>query len=423
MNLFQFTTSAFSNSNHYFLGGVFLLLVVLLMFTGRDFGQREHISVLTFLPYVALLSRRAQNNLKNISFVLEFCIGVMAGIGFALKPYYVIIALLGLGYLWFKKQRSWLSWGEAYGAICVCVLYSIVVFVYSPQYLTDVIPFISKVYWGFEDSMLTVLSKHRVLLAMFLICSFALPFMPLRAAPHLVLIYFYVFGFFFAAIWQSKGYSYHFYPVWVFLSLWYILAFLEVLKSHALVNSHMPFVKKNIITMVLSFSLSILIVTRMMWLFDWYVSDHSDMGGRGKIYTRIIDHINSHDNVETKLFSLATHPFPGFPMSSYANAEWVGDSNARTALPAIAKNRKRAVPDPVMLEVERQEREWVLNIMMNAQPDIILLDIGKYKHGIRSFEFNILDFYLEEQEFRDVWGQYKKVKDIGRIRVYERAAL
>lgn len=80
-----------------------IAIFTLIVFTLNDFGQREHIFVLLFLPYFFLRWNRWEGlEIKARDAIL---VGISAGIGVLLKPHFVII-LAATELYWFVTKRN-----------------------------------------------------------------------------------------------------------------------------------------------------------------------------------------------------------------------------------------------------------------------------------------------------------------------------
>ena len=71
-------------------GPVFAITgVALLVLPAADIGQREHLLVAAFLPYLVLLARSMEG--KSAPWAVQVLVAILAAIGCALKPRYVIV--------------------------------------------------------------------------------------------------------------------------------------------------------------------------------------------------------------------------------------------------------------------------------------------------------------------------------------------
>ena len=105
---------------------------LLLVAVGGVFGQREHILLILILPYAfsacgELEGRRAPKPLAIAS-------GVMAGVGFAIKPFFVLILMTTE--LLLAWRRGWSEWKrpEALAILSVFSAYAATLILWTPEY-------------------------------------------------------------------------------------------------------------------------------------------------------------------------------------------------------------------------------------------------------------------------------------------------
>jgi hypothetical protein len=190
---------------------VLLLLVALFPLAVADFGQREHLLLALVLPYLCVSAVRATG--RAVPAREALAAGMAAGLGLALKPFYVPLWLAVEVYL-AAGRRARAPWRrpEAVAIGGVLVVYSVVVVVLFPDYLPLAVR-LGPVYASLLRQPLAAMvwSAEGVLplLAIAAIAAArpagewgALGRMLLLAAAASLL----------AVLLQGKGWSYHYYP-------------------------------------------------------------------------------------------------------------------------------------------------------------------------------------------------------------------
>lgn len=114
----------------------------------HDFGQREHLFIVLATPFILVRLFRIQSGLINDRSSFLAIIGFFAGMGAALKPYFIVVILVGeLALLLKSRKRSIWICPELFGFIFFGLLYTLF-FACSPQirtnYLEVLAPLISK---------------------------------------------------------------------------------------------------------------------------------------------------------------------------------------------------------------------------------------------------------------------------------------
>lgn len=113
--------------------------VILLLMPVVAFGQREHLFLMLTLPYLLLAACRLDKISIRPSFAL--LVGLMAGIGFSIKPFFLPTLLL-IELLLVLRQKKFWGWVriESVMASLLIVLYVLSVIVFFPMYWQVVLP-------------------------------------------------------------------------------------------------------------------------------------------------------------------------------------------------------------------------------------------------------------------------------------------
>jgi hypothetical protein len=134
---------------------------VLLLLPGIEFGQREHLLVAAALPYLALLARARQGEPEPP--VTAFLAGVLAALGCALKPSYVVAFLLVE--LLARWRGGRLIRIATLSAATTLGLYGLGVLVFCPAFLDNAVPLALALYGGTDSPCWQIVLESRVLLA------------------------------------------------------------------------------------------------------------------------------------------------------------------------------------------------------------------------------------------------------------------
>ena len=142
-------------------GGVFVqrlpvftvIGVALLVLPAADLGQREHLLVAAFLPYLVLYASSLRHRTSGL--MVAIAAGVLAGLGCALKPRYigVFAALEGLALLY--GLRPWRVMPLAAGVTLMG--YAGLVTTLCPAYLQRAVPMALALYGATDVPFLTLL--------------------------------------------------------------------------------------------------------------------------------------------------------------------------------------------------------------------------------------------------------------------------
>lgn len=137
----------------------------LLLLPGADFGQREHLLVAGFIPYLALFAEGLDGwtASRNASLAEGMCAGAYTALFCALKPLYAACFLILECMMLFPGRRLWRPM-PIVAALTLCA-YGLLVVVLSPAYLKQAVPMALALYGATDVSFGELLSDSALLLA------------------------------------------------------------------------------------------------------------------------------------------------------------------------------------------------------------------------------------------------------------------
>jgi hypothetical protein len=192
------------------------VLVVYLIVPLSEFGQRECLLLYLVMPYFLLISARLSDQKTSLRFSL--LIGVLAGIGFSIKPFFLIaFMLVELLYLYRSNQRQITLWAnfrpETICLALVGLLYLVWVMRMYPDYIDIVVPIARRFYYTFMgEPWSRVLLADLTLYSAFILILYTTPLIkdPYPALTHPLSVA--LIGFLLAYAWQQIPWYYHLYP-------------------------------------------------------------------------------------------------------------------------------------------------------------------------------------------------------------------
>ncbi|MDB4439825.1 hypothetical protein OAF98_02210 [Planctomicrobium sp.] len=385
--------------------------------TYKDFGQRDSLALMFCLPYFCLAA--AKRDGTKYSLLESITAGLMAGMGLSLKPYFLLVPVL-VELVTFKRwdwKRHFRP--ETYAVVFFMFAYVGFLFMFVQEYLFEAVPMIKQIYWGFETSSWTLMMYSAEELSITFICLTML--FGQKSNVTLVKVMFAVaLGFLVSYFVQNKGYSYHQSPfrgsLFIAVSVW--------------ISSLSQNYSERKLKAFLQVTLICLVVISVNRTGNWFLSYNSFFEGGSTGNTQrgtpaeqseLIARVNKHARSK-KFLAFSTHPYPGFPTAAYVDAEWASRTNSRVFLPAVAKLRSMNLPkdDERLVFAETMERKFAFRDL-SQQADVILVDSAQDKHGLFGVQFDILEFYREDPQFRELWRAYNEVEQIGATRVFVRS--
>src|SRR5262249_23554986 len=110
-----------------------LLCIALFPLAGVDFGEREHLVIALHLPFVFLVVARARG--RWVPDLEEACIGLLTGLGVALKPHF---GLVWLALEWLRRRGAAPDRGHLTPATAAVLtslaLYLVGIVAFTPEY-------------------------------------------------------------------------------------------------------------------------------------------------------------------------------------------------------------------------------------------------------------------------------------------------
>ena len=123
-----------------------------------EFGQREQILLALFMPYVLAVGTSA---VETLSIVERIALGLSAGLGICFKPHHMLtLAGLELFLVLYRRslRRAWAP--EALATIGAGLIYVGAVCVFTPTYITVVMPLLTDTYWALGQHTFANMTFH-----------------------------------------------------------------------------------------------------------------------------------------------------------------------------------------------------------------------------------------------------------------------
>lgn len=196
------------------------MLLATVLITIGDFAQREHLTLIAAIPYALLIARRAAG--QPVSWQLALATALLATPMFALKHYFALIPILLEIWLIWHLRRQWRPLRiETIALVLGALAYAAAILVFTPHYLTDMVPGLRLAYGDLRMSVRTILLNPMTLLlatSLFYFWHFRRELQPVAQAMLLVAA-----AFLIAYILQTKGWTYQFTPIMAALFLTQLL--------------------------------------------------------------------------------------------------------------------------------------------------------------------------------------------------------
>lgn len=388
-----------------------VLTVLLFPFIGYSFGQEEHLMLCLALPYLFAVAGRMQG--RALSRRAALVIGLMAGLGFAMKPLY------GLGWLaaelvlavaigWKRAVRA-----ESVACVAVLVLYPLVVLLLLPEYLR-VASWAAQVYFAFHPTPLAriILSSSVVFVAAAILVHVAAGRRDASAARSVVLAFLLAcVAIVFA---QGKGWTYHWYPA---LCSALLLAYLVVTDLVDRLEAS-PAARRT--ALLLAAAIPLLVGGRVLRVD---AERYATLAGDPYHLPAMLDVVERFAP-RGPIMVFSTTMQIGFPLVSYSGAAWTSRFATLWLLPGLyAGTTSTGRPFPYhpldsIASLERYLLDSVYEDMQRSPPALLVID--RYPPSGRMMGFNYLEYFGRDPRIRSLYDGFELVAEIDRYLVYAR---
>ena len=173
-------------------------------------GQREQLALIAAVPYAALMA--ARRNGRQVSLFLGIAVGIGAGLGFALKHYFLIVPFLLELWLAVSQRRSWTPFRpETWAMAAVGAAYASTTLIFAPAFLSEALPLIRLGYGGSGATSFGQLFQPGLVIGLAILAMLLACWRRLDDLSSALLIA--AAGFGAAYFIQAKGWHYHSIPL------------------------------------------------------------------------------------------------------------------------------------------------------------------------------------------------------------------
>ncbi len=393
--------------------GLFILLPVV----GYDFAQREHLMMILVLPYLVLATARATG--RQPGGPIPWLVGVLAGLGLAIKPQFALLWLSVEGTL--VVRRGWRAAirPEGLAIVTIGLVYAVALLTITPDYLLW-IRRITSVYYGAGGAPIGILaSEFGSIFTALAVLGLLMARPTGDARRRLELIGTANVALLAIAILQLKGYSYQFYPP---LALALMTMGWLVVDRPSLESGRAPRVV-GVIGAVLLVVVSLIAILRGLESIAW----RGNPGATDTPYGRLIRASREHATGES-VFVFSPAVATGFPMVNYAGVGWASRHPALLFLPGCypAGPGSGSGPDVAlhapnrMSASERFLFDDVIDKLLTDQPTLLFVDEAGTPLAYDGRRFDYLAYYAQDPRFARFLSDYEPLNRIDQFRLYRR---
>lgn len=387
-----------------------LLTYAFIAGVGFEFGQREHLSLVLVFPFVLLVARLI--DAPGPAGREDVLAGVLAGIGFAIKPHF-LLALLPLQLYALVRRRRVLLGPAHVALMAMLVVYGLAVLLLEPDYLALARLSADTYARMSQESPIALMKLPPALFsAGAILVAFLIPrSAPLREACRVLALG--AAGFLCAVLVQAKGWTYHWIPA-ITLS-----AALLTLSAWSGLVRLFPRLRSPAATTVALAAAAILLLVPALGKLD-----DADVHRQGMQHTayrlpEMIDLVERHANGKT-IAALSTNMQAAFPLVGYTDVRWGLRFNSLWLLPGAYPeytpgSRVQYHPLDSMPPAERYMFDSVIADLVRTPPAILIVD--RIPPGYRLLGFDYLTYFGRDPRFAALLQSYHEIQPIERYRI------
>ncbi len=207
------------------------MIAIFLFLLPNTFGQREQITLILIMPYLLLTNNRLSN--ETVNFWIVLIVGIMAGIGFSIKPHFLIPLIL-IEFTMIIKQKNFFTWirTETITIALILIVYLVSIFIIAPEYIVKIVPFCLQYYYIAYPffSAITFRLSPWIFWLIISIC-----FILLRHKSHyknfLDILFIACVGFIIVYFIQRQYWAYHYLPAYALMTLLSLTLLFELLVN------------------------------------------------------------------------------------------------------------------------------------------------------------------------------------------------
>lgn len=377
------------------------MLVASLCISVYEFGQREQQALLALIPYTLLLARRVEG--KSTGWALTLGVAVMAAPMIALKHYFIVAPVLLELWLVWCLRRQWRPLRiETLVLALGAVSYGAAVLVFTPQYLTDMVPVLKLAYGGMQMEPLYIVMNWMtvsLMLGALYLWHFRRELSP--AAQAVVLL---TAAFAIAYFLQFKGWGYHKDPVTACLFL--------ALLLHISQRPTQPRLRWSEAVAAGAILVTTLVLNPVV-------------GSYQNPYSSVINELLDDAEPGMTAMMMTSKATRIWPMVDLKGLKWPSRYYHFWMMPSVANGLASGKPlEPQLADFAARVRLQTVDDLVCNPPDILIADAASVdSNSMAEFHaFDMLAFFEEEPKFAALMESYAAYAKAGPFTAYHRVA-
>ncbi len=385
-----------------------------LLLPSSDFGQREHLSVMLIMPYLFLSAMRIEG--KSCKLIILIISGLMAGIGFAIKPHFVLPWLVVMALVGYQKRSLRVVLQTENLSISLFMFcYIIMALILNFDYFQFVLPLDYHFYLNYRHSpFILLLTDPLTLFVLFCLLTNLLQLRQKKSCYLAILQIFFLanLSYLFLYFIQKQDWYYHLLPSLMFSSICLILNVHELIQR---ISGNKQFQ----IGLSLNLLLSILMGSFLLALCcTWNLAHLAQRSDPNYVINQFLSELRTINQGPFMVISTSMEP-----NGSLLNYSGLSSSSRFPALWLLSGSLKlQNQQDPASQKLAQQGLELTRNIiiedLLRDPPNIVLIDDNPNKKYFGEYEFDYVRFLEQDPRFRKLWRDYRPKSRINNYVIY-----
>jgi len=398
-------------------------IVALIVPFPEQVAQREMLAAALIFPYT-LLAARTITGVAGPRSLRIWC-GLLAGIGFAIKPFFLAAWLATEAVVVLRTGIAALRRPETLTLVISQVAYAVSVLTLTPQYVTRMVPMAAEFYGAYGRSRrgIVAASDVRSFTASALLACLSPAWLK---TTHEAAAFAQVFGasslgWMFCFVAQGKGWKYHLLPALVYAAVAVAAMFVLVLEALRTIarDSTALRVRKALLIVPL--------IVGSVISVPWATEKSNQMielleHPYGEDMKAIVEAILSRALGEP-IYVMSTNVWPSFPIVNLSGASWPYHYHFLWPIPQLYGARQGSPPYRAPEAQGPREREFfdtVVSDLSRTPPQLLFVERGPYLQAMQGRDFDFVQYFSASAEFRDFLSHYDRMGVIASWQVYQR---
>jgi hypothetical protein len=394
-------------------------LLALLVLPDGNFGQREHLMVALALPYLALSARRLQGDPPQRAEAVA--VGVLAAVGFLIKPYYLAIPAVIEGALLVRRgwRATFLRPEPALLAVAA-VGYLALALIFCPAYFSDVLPLVERYYLtpSLANALGPVFGVEHRWVGLLVLVPMAWCAVTARDRPALLVGVLFTTATAAIAAFQGKGWPYHLLPFWQGLLVTGAI-FLAAMRRRLAIALGAPSLRLAAVGL---FAVTLISEAIAHPPFDDYLDYSQSFAGR-------LETLLAPTARDRTVLWLTDAIYPHYPVALYDRIRPASRFMELWLIDSFYHGRRAAAGRPIMrlpaqMSVdERAVFNQIGTALERKRPALVLVASASSELGVSAGAFDYLGYFLHHPSFAREWRHYRQIATVDGTRIYERSDL